>query len=77
MIEWHGSDRMSPGQRIATARTRLGLSQFQLAKRLAMPHHRLANIERGATDCSPALLALMAEKLGVPFRELRGEAPAP
>ena len=53
------------------------MGQNALARGAGIGPGVLYDIERGRTPCPASLLVRLAEELGVPFRELRGEAPAP
>ena len=71
MIEWHGTDRLTLGNRIAAARIKAGIRQAELTKRAGMKPSLLGEIERGLAPCSIGQLARIAEGVGLPTSALK------
>jgi transcriptional regulator with XRE-family HTH domain len=68
--------RTALGQRLAQARERAGISQVELARRLATNQQTVAYWERHATSFRSDLLLEFTEILGVSADELLGVKPS-
>ena len=61
------------GRAVAHARTKRGLSQRNLAKRLGYPVSAIESIERGGSLPRFRIVALIAQELEIPLRDLLGQ----
>ena len=64
------------GERITQARTRLGLKQTELARRVGKPRQHLSQIEQGKQQPRAELLVEIATVLGVSTDYLLGRVEA-
>jgi transcriptional regulator with XRE-family HTH domain len=63
---------LSPGERVRLIRQGIGLSQQELARRLAVHPSILSRLERGRLDAWPKLRRQVAGQLGVTEETLFG-----
>lgn len=63
----------SPGQRLVEARSRLGLSQTELAEKSGVSANAIVNFEKGHTKPRIKTLMALAEAVEQPWELFRGE----
>ena len=63
---------MTIGENIRRYRRRAGLTQWLLSRKVGVRPGTILLIERGQSECPPALIAEIAQALGVTEAELRG-----
>jgi len=64
------------GVSVRSARTGAGVSQRELARRTALNHKTISNIETGKTDPSYSVLVQISAALDVPLSTLVDPAPS-
>lgn len=63
----------SPGERLMEARSRLGLSQTELAEKSGVSANAIVNFERGHTKPRVKTLMALAEAVGQPWELFKTE----
>ncbi|WP_431838670.1 helix-turn-helix domain-containing protein [Cellulomonas sp. Y8] len=70
-----GELQVTVGRRVRRLRIERGISQEALARDVEMHRTYLGGVERGERNLTLRSLERLAERLGVPVRELIGDAP--
>lgn len=70
-----GELQVTVGRRVRRLRLERGISQEALARDVDMHRTYLGGVERGERNLTLRSVERLAERLGVPVRELIGEAP--
>jgi transcriptional regulator with XRE-family HTH domain len=70
-----GELQVTVGRRVRRLRLERGISQEALARDVDMHRTYLGGVERGERNLTLRSVERLADRLGVPVRELIGEAP--
>jgi transcriptional regulator with XRE-family HTH domain len=70
-----GELQVTVGRRVRRLRIERGISQEALARDVEMHRTYLGGVERGERNLTLRSVERLAERLGVPVRELIGDAP--
>ena len=70
-----GELQVTVGRRVRRLRIERGISQEALARDVDMHRTYLGGVERGERNLTLRSVERLAERLGVPVRELIGDAP--
>lgn len=70
-----GELQVTVGRRVRRLRLERGISQEALARDVEMHRTYLGGVERGERNLTLRSVERLAERLGVPVRELIGDAP--
>ena len=70
-----GELQVTVGRRVRRLRQERGISQEALARDVDMHRTYLGGVERGERNLTLRSVERLADRLGVPVRELIGEAP--